>query len=71
VKAGTPVEMAAVTEAGMAASRTDAERIDYLNANTQRLGEVYWRIENEGGTVRDAIDWFIDVRDVREREDKK
>lgn len=44
-------------EAVMAVS--DAERLDWLKYNS-RLQDVYWRIENEGGTVREAIDWFME-----------
>jgi hypothetical protein len=39
---------------------SDSQRLDWLYANTQRLKDVYWRIENEGGTVRDAIDFLSD-----------
>ena len=36
----------------------DAARLEWLGERTERLREVYWRIENEGGTVREAIDWL-------------
>jgi hypothetical protein len=36
----------------------DRDRLDWLKFNS-RLQDVYWRIENEGGTVREAIDWFM------------
>ncbi len=36
---------------------SDKERLDWLE-KTSRLQDVYWRIENEGGSVRDAIDWL-------------
>jgi len=39
---------------------SDSQRFDWLDANTQRLKEVYWRIENEGGNVREAIDFLSD-----------
>jgi hypothetical protein len=42
---------------------SDSQKLDWLNANTQRLKDVYWRIENEGGTVRDAIDFLSDDGD--------
>ena len=38
--------------------RRDEDRLNWLNERTERLREVYWRIENEGGTVREAIDWL-------------
>ena len=38
--------------------KDDTERLDWLDADTGRLQDVYWRIENEGGSARDAIDWF-------------
>jgi hypothetical protein len=34
---------------------TDAEVLNWFDANTDRLQDVYWHIENEGGTVRDAV----------------
>jgi hypothetical protein len=39
---------------------SDSQRLDWLDANAQRLKDVYWHIENEGGTVRDAIDFLSD-----------
>jgi hypothetical protein len=39
---------------------SDSQRLDWLYANTQRLKDVYWHIENEGGDVRDAIDFLSD-----------
>lgn len=36
----------------------DSDRIDWLAANWDRLGETYWRLQNEGGTIREAIDWL-------------
>lgn len=35
---------------------TDAERLDWIEIRTSRAMEIYWHIENEGGTVREAID---------------
>jgi len=45
-----------------ASSPTDAERIDWLGRRIERCREVYWHIENEGGTVREAIDWLTEAQ---------
>jgi hypothetical protein len=37
----------------------DAMRMDWLAANPSRLQDVYWRLQNEGGTLREAIDYVI------------
>jgi hypothetical protein len=38
----------------------DKARLDWLSLyGTERLQDVRWHIENEGGDVRDAIDWFM------------
>ena len=42
---------------------TDTERVDWLNADDEHLRDVYWRIQNEGGNVRDAIDWLAEEAD--------
>jgi hypothetical protein len=39
----------------------DSDRIDWLAANHSRLQDVYWRLENEEGTLRDAIDFFVRI----------
>ena len=36
----------------------DKERLDWLDADSSRLEDVRGRVNNEGGTVRAAIDWF-------------
>ena len=36
----------------------DKDRIDWLSQDESRLQDVYWRIQNENVTVREAIDWF-------------
>lgn len=36
----------------------DSARLDWLDANPDRLEDVRGRINNEGVNVRDAIDWF-------------
>jgi hypothetical protein len=38
---------------------TDAGMIEWLDKIPSRLQDVYWRLENEGGTVRQAIDFFM------------
>ena len=40
---------------------TDTERLDWLNED--RLESVRWRIINEGGSVREAIDWLMFVQE--------
>jgi hypothetical protein len=40
----------------------DSDRIDWLAANWARLKETYWRLENEGGTIREAIDWLAEAQ---------
>jgi len=40
----------------------DAMRLDWLAANPARLQDVYWRRENEGGTLREAIDWLAEAQ---------
>jgi hypothetical protein len=39
---------------------TDQERIAWLEADPSRLEDVRGRINNEGGTVREAIDYFAE-----------
>jgi len=34
---------------------TDSEIIAWLDQSRDRLQDVYWHMENEGGTVRDAV----------------
>jgi hypothetical protein len=34
---------------------SDSEIIDWLDQVPDRLQDVYWHMENEGGTVRDAV----------------
>jgi len=47
----------------------DTTRVDWLEAaSTERLENVRWRIENEGGTVREAIDWFRQRDAIRAKE---
>jgi hypothetical protein len=38
---------------------SDEDRIDWLEAHSDRLEDVRGRVNNEGGSVRDAIDWFM------------
>ncbi len=38
------------------AAITDRARLDWLEANFERLIDVRWRIVNEGDNVRQAID---------------
>ncbi len=45
---------------------TDQERMEWLEKVTSRLQDVYWRVENEGGTVREAIDWLIKAQKTME-----
>ena len=44
----------------------DSDRIDYLAANRGVLNDVYWRLENEDTTIREAIDFFV-RRDATKR----
>jgi hypothetical protein len=37
----------------------DSDRIDWLAANRGALKDVYWRLENEDTTIREAIDFFV------------
>lgn len=39
--------------------RADTRRLDWLEKNPDELEWVRGRVNNEGGTVREAIDWFI------------
>lgn len=39
----------------------DAERLDWLEVSTMRLEDVRGHVNNEGGTVRQAIDWLRKV----------
>lgn len=41
---------------------TDEERLDWLDDNHTRLQDVYWRMENEGCSLRDAIDWLAEAQ---------
>ena len=43
----------------------DSDRIDWLAANRDALKDVYWRLENEDETIRQAIDFFVRVRNER------
>lgn len=44
---------------------TDQERIEWLQADTSRLQDVYWYIQNEDGTVRQAIDKLAELQSTR------
>jgi len=44
----------------------DSDRIDWLAANRERLEDIYWRLLNEGGTLREAIDYFAGGSDESE-----
>jgi hypothetical protein len=46
---------------------TDTERLNWLEKDNSNLQDVYWHIENEEGTVREAIDWFMTERDNARR----
>lgn len=37
----------------------DAIRIDWIDDDPSRLEDVRGRVNNEGGTVREAIDWLM------------
>jgi hypothetical protein len=37
----------------------DPERLDWLAANPSRLQDVYWRLQNEDDSLREAIDYFM------------
>ena len=39
----------------------DGERLAWLEANHMRLEDVRGHVNNEGGTVRQAIDWLRKV----------
>lgn len=46
------------------AKRTDADRLDWLQTDwEQHLQDIRWHVINEDGTVRDAIDYFMDMAD--------
>jgi len=45
---------------------TDSDRIDWLASNPERLEEIYWRLLNEGDTMREAIDYFVRGSDESE-----
>jgi hypothetical protein len=45
----------------------DSDRIDWLAANRGRLKDVYWRLENEDTTIREAIDFFVRVNESERR----
>lgn len=38
---------------------TDTARLNWLAERPERLREVYWRLENEGESLREAIDALI------------
>lgn len=40
----------------------DKERLDWFDADPSRLEDVRGRINNEGGTVRAAVDWLRSLR---------
>ncbi len=43
----------------------DPGRLNWLDAKHDRLQEVYWWIENEGGTIREAIDALMALQKVK------
>lgn len=45
----------------------DESMIQWLEEDTERLQDVYWQIENYGGTVREAIERFMDNRERRSK----
>lgn len=38
-----------------------SEMLDWLNANPQRLQDVYGRVQNENCSVREAITFFMNL----------
>jgi len=38
----------------------DSALLDWLESDDSRLQDVYWRIQNEGINVRDAILWLME-----------
>ncbi len=46
---------------------TDTDILDWLEADSDRLEDVRGRVNIEGGTIREAVRWFI-VYDATERE---
>jgi hypothetical protein len=38
---------------------TDTQYLDWLDEDNQRLQDVYWHMENEGGTLREAVEFMI------------
>lgn len=52
--------------------KTDKQRIDWLEAGGDgRLQDCYWYIQNEGGTVRGAIDALAILKAARAKAEKK
>lgn len=39
-------------------SPTDTSRLDWLQADSERLKDVFYRSENEEESIREAIDWL-------------
>jgi hypothetical protein len=37
----------------------DTERLDWLGADASRLQDVYWRMQNEDESLREAIDALV------------
>lgn len=42
---------------------TDEERLDWLEKSDSRLQDVYWTVQNEGMSVRMAIDHLQVLQD--------
>lgn len=43
----------------------DTLRLDWLEQDPDRLRDAFYRVENEGCTVREAIDWLTDCPATR------
>lgn len=37
---------------------SDTDCLNWLEQNPTRLQDVYWRVQNENETVRQAIEWL-------------
>lgn len=37
---------------------SDSDRLDWLEADESRLEDVRGRVNNEGASIREAIDWL-------------
>ncbi len=48
--------------------RTDKDRLDWLDYDSDRLEDVRGRVNNESETLREAIDWLMDRYESEQRE---